>query len=400
MQERGERQEPTRDRSTPSMAIVDAAVTTSVLTILACSESANGSCCDKANATITAARNGTTTMPIRTAMPRTGRLDQRSSVSGGRMGGIVPESSVRYKWFDESRIDAARLVPDEETPQQAAERLLELVGLLSHHDHLTRGHSERVRAYTQLIGEEMGITGSQLDRLRWAGLLHDIGKTAISTDILNKPGRLTDDEFEAIKTHPEEGRALVGGLADWLGESIRAAWEHHERFDGTGYPRRLSGVDISIAARVVSVADAYDVMTSARSYKKAMKAGAARAELADCAGSQFDPAVVRAFLNVSLGRLRLVTGPLGWLTQIVLFEPSEVAHAAAAQSGSGTVGAGTAVGAGAGIAAAGAGTAAAGAGGVAAIGLPGVASVVVAAALGVSAGTVGIAAADNSSTKT
>ena len=282
------------------------------------------------------------------------------------------------------RIDAARLVPDDETPQRAAERLLELVGLLSHHDRLTRGHSERVRAYTHLIGEEMGLTGPELDRLRWAGLLHDIGKTAVSSDILNKPGRLTDDEYETVKTHPEEGRALVGGLADWLGESIRAVWEHHERFDGTGYPRKLSGGDIAFAARIVSVADAYDVMTSSRSYKQAMPAPAARVELTRCAGTQFDPTVVRAFLNVSLGRVRLVTGPLGWLTQMALFEPSGIAHAVTAQTGPAAVGAGSV---GAGV----------GAGGVAAVGLSGMTSVMVAAVLGVGAGTVGIAAADHPS---
>ena len=153
------------------------------------------------------------------------------------------------------RLEAAREVPLDETPQQAADRLLELGGLLSHHDRLTRGHSERVRAYSHLIGEEMGLTPSELDKLRWAGLLHDVGKTAISTSILNKAGKLTVDEYETIKSHPEEGRALVEPLADWLGDSVRAVWEHHERFDGRGYPRGLSGTNISFAARVVSVAD-------------------------------------------------------------------------------------------------------------------------------------------------
>ena len=237
------------------------------------------------------------------------------------------------------RLEAAREVPVDETPQQAAERLLELVALLSHHDRLTHGHSERVRAYSHLIGEEMRLTESELDKLRWAGLLHDVGKTAISTDILNKPGKLTDEEYEAIKSHPDEGRVLVEPLAEWLGDSIRAVWEHHERFDGNGYPRGLSGTDISFAARVVSVADSYDVMTSARSYKKPMSAEAARAELATCSGTQFDPIVVRSFLNVSLGRLRLMTGPLAWLAQLALLEPSGVVHAGSSSLQSGGAGA-------------------------------------------------------------
>ncbi|MEP2370651.1 HD-GYP domain-containing protein [Ilumatobacter sp.] len=298
-----------------------------------------------------------------------------------------------------ARLESAREVPLGETPQAAAERLLELVGLLSHHDRLTRGHSERVRAYTHLIGDELGLTGSELDKLRWAALLHDVGKTAIATEILNKPGRLTDDEYDIVKTHPDEGRALVAPLSDWLGDSIQAVWQHHERFDGGGYPQGLSGTDISFAARVVTVADSYDVMTSARSYKKPMSAEAARTELAACSGAQFDPVVVRAFLNVSLGRLRLMTGPLAWFAQLALFEPSGIVHAgstSAQAGGSGATATGgsmltsavasTASGIGSG-AASGVTAAAASTGGA------GLASTVAATAASVVASTIGIAAA-------
>ncbi len=303
------------------------------------------------------------------------------------------------------RLDAAREVPFGETQQEAAERLLELVGLLSHHDRLTRGHSERVRAYSHLIGEELGLNGPELDKLRWAALLHDVGKTAIDTAILNKPERLTDDEYDTIKTHPDEGRALVAPLAGWLGDSIQAVWQHHERFDGRGYPQGLSGTEISFAARVVSVADSYDVMTSARSYKQPMSADAARAELATCSGTQFDPIMVRAFLNVSLGRLRLMSGPLAWFAQLALFEPSGVVHATSAStkfSGSGTAGgsAGAATGTGSAVSSTGAAAASAtstaastATAAAASTGSASIASTVAATAASVVASTVGIVAA-------
>ena len=213
-------------------------------------------------------------------------------------------------------------------PAAAAERLLELVGELSRHDRITRGHSERVRAYTQMIAGEMGIDGPELDRLRWAALIHDIGKLQISPDILNKPGSLTDSEFKIIQTHPELGARLAAPLAEWLGDSVLAVEQHHEKWDGTGYPHGLSGNAIARSARIVAVADVFDVMTSARSYKSARPSGDARAELARCAGTQFDPMVVRAFLNLSLRRLRAVMGPLSWLTQLSLFPQSLLGGAA------------------------------------------------------------------------
>ena len=215
-----------------------------------------------------------------------------------------------------------------DTPAEAAEKLLELVSALSVHDRLTRGHSERVRAYTHMVGEELKITGAALDHLRWSALLHDIGKLLVSAEILNKPGKLTDTEFEAIKQHPQFGRELVQPLVGWLGDSARAVWEHHERWDGQGYPSGLAGTDISLAGRIVAVTDAFDVMTSVRSYKDPISPAAASAELARCAGSHFDEAIVRAFMNVSLGRLRMAMGPLSWLTQLS-FVPQTLATAGA-----------------------------------------------------------------------
>ena len=198
----------------------------------------------------------------------------------------------------------------------AAEELLELIAALSAHDRLTRGHAERVRAYSRMIGEELHLHGDDLSKLHWAGLLHDVGKLFVPTEILNKPGLLTDEEFEVVKGHPGWGAELCEPLRGWLGDWVDAVGQHHERWTGGGYPTGIAGQDISLAARIVAVADAFDVMTCARSYKQPVTPAAARDELTRCAGSQFDPDVVRAFLNVSLGRLRLVMGPLSSLAQL------------------------------------------------------------------------------------
>ncbi|MEL6893954.1 MAG: HD-GYP domain-containing protein, partial [Actinomycetota bacterium] len=206
-----------------------------------------------------------------------------------------------------------------DTPREAAEQLLDLVAQLSRHDRLTRGHSERVRAYSRIIGEEMKLDEAELDRLTWAGMIHDVGKMYVPTEVLNKPGRLTDEEFDLIKSHTTHGKTLVVGLSDWLGESVNAVWEHHERWEGGGYPTGVTGDQTALASRIVSVADAFDVMTSARSYKKPMSATLARTELERCAGAQFDPTVVRAMLSISLGKLWAMMGPLSLIAQVRLF---------------------------------------------------------------------------------
>ena len=216
----------------------------------------------------------------------------------------------------EERIAAARGDGPDATPTDAAAAILELATLLNTHDRRTRGHSERVRVFSDLLGEELQLPEDDRDRLRWAALLHDIGKLSVPASILNKPGKPTDDEWAVLQGHPDEGETFLAPLQGWLGPWTTAATQHHERWDGTGYPNGLAGHDISLAARIVSVADSYEVMTATRAYKRPMSADAARAELARCAGTQFDPVIVRAFLGISLGRLRFAAGPLAWLAQI------------------------------------------------------------------------------------
>jgi len=201
-------------------------------------------------------------------------------------------------------------------PARAAERILVLMAGLNAHHRGTRGHSERVRAFNDLIAEELRLPQADRDRLRWAALLHDVGKLEVPARLLDKPGKPTQAEWETLRRHPEVGARMVAPLRAWLGPWAAAVEEHHERWDGGGYPRGMAGQEIGLAARIVAVADVFEVMTAPRAYRRPVNAEAARAELARCAGSQLDPVVVRAFLNVSLGKLRVAMGPLSWLAQI------------------------------------------------------------------------------------
>ena len=218
----------------------------------------------------------------------------------------------------EKRLALLARVKRARTPRESAQRLLELVAALNAHDRLTRGHSERVRAYSVMIGKELRLSTAELDLLNWAALLHDIGKLEVPQRILTKPGRPSDEEWQVLREHPRLGEQLALPLRSWLGSWASAVGDHHERWDGRGYPRGLASEEISLGGRIVAVADVFDVITSARSYKEPANTAEARKEIARCAGSQFDPSVVRAFLNVSLGRMRPILGPLSWLSHAPL----------------------------------------------------------------------------------
>jgi putative nucleotidyltransferase with HDIG domain len=213
------------------------------------------------------------------------------------------------------RIEEARSKGVHDQPTVAAEKIVTLAASLSAHDRTTRGHAERVRALTDMIADELRLPPLHRDRLRWSALLHDIGKLTVHSHVLNKEGTLSDEEWVILRRHPLEGARLTAPIAGWLGEWANTIAEHHERFDGRGYPFGLSGRDISLGGRIVAVADSFDVMTSMRSYKRPVGPEKARLELAACAGSQFDPDVVRAFLAVSVWRLRMAA-PFSWIASM------------------------------------------------------------------------------------
>ena len=157
-------------------------------------------------------------------------------------------------------------------------------------------HSETVGRYALMMAEALGMTEQRARRVRLAGMLHDIGKVGIPDAILQKPGALTDEEFATIKTHPGLGAQMLEhpSLTD-----LRAwVYSHHERPDGRGYPLGLTGEAIDLEAQILAVADAYEAMTSDRAYRPSIGYEAARAELRRHAGTQFDPRVVKAFLDV------------------------------------------------------------------------------------------------------
>ncbi|MFI5683956.1 HD-GYP domain-containing protein [Streptomyces sp. NPDC051636] len=179
-------------------------------------------------------------------------------------------------------------------------------------DGYTRGHSERVGQASVMIARELGMDDERVEVLRFAGILHDVGKLGVPTRLLRKDGPLTPEERRIIELHPEYGHEMVRGIS-FLGEARAAILHHHERLDGSGYPYGLVGGQIPECARVVAVADAFDAMTSTRSYRRARPVPAALEELQRCAGTQFDPRMVAALVR-ALGRH-------GWHPAVTADEP-------------------------------------------------------------------------------
>ncbi len=168
--------------------------------------------------------------------------------------------------------------------------------VLTDSDAYTGAHSRSVVVLCHQVGGEMGLDEGEMRDLEFGALLHDVGKMAVPSEILNKPGKLTADEFRVMRTHADAGAAMlerIGGVLEEVGAVVRT---HHEWYDGSGYPRGLSGDEIPIAARIISACDAFNAMVTDRPYREALSVEAATAELRDNAGTQFDPQVVETLI--------------------------------------------------------------------------------------------------------
>lgn len=164
-------------------------------------------------------------------------------------------------------------------------------------DHYTFGHSMRVTYYATMLGREIGLSDEELYDLEVAGLFHDIGKIGVPDSVLLKPSRLDDKEFMIMKAHPERSAEILEGFKPFE-KAAKYAKHHHERYDGRGYPDSLKGDDIPLYSRIILIADTFDAMTSTRPYRKGLPWQVAYDELGEFAGSQFDPELVKHFVNV------------------------------------------------------------------------------------------------------
>ncbi|MGQ9465469.1 MAG: HD-GYP domain-containing protein [bacterium] len=230
-------------------------------------------------------------------------------MAGTRILGVIDFQSKKKDRFDLMTIDllddiAHRIATFlenamlyEKLEKNYTETIRALVLAMEAKDSYTRGHSERVTELALRLAERMGIADGRKKVLYYAGLLHDIGKIAISESILNKPGRLDEFEFAEIKKHPVEGAKMLEEI-EGLKDVVPIIRHHHENFDGTGYPDGLKGMEIPLESRILAVCDVYDAMTTVRSYRKPFSYNSALVAIASFIGTKLDPQVVSEFIKM------------------------------------------------------------------------------------------------------
>ncbi len=222
-------------------------------------------------------------------------MEQANQV--GELAGFWVAAVVPGWLFDRQRLLLKELANANE------ETLLGLVSALDLREHNTRLHSQRVREYTELLAIRYGVDGKLLREIGFGALLHDVGKIAVPDRILLTPNKLTDDEWQEMRKHPEAGFRILKRIG-FLKDAAEIVHAHHEWYDGTGYPRGLTGGEIPLGARLFAVADVYDALTSERPYRSPIGHTDAVAAIKGQNGSHFDPAVVAAFLSLDPKELR------------------------------------------------------------------------------------------------
>lgn len=188
-------------------------------------------------------------------------------------------------------------IKTKETEQLFMNVVASLVSAIDAKDAYTTGHSGRVANYSREIAKRAGYDENGQDSVYLMGLLHDVGKIGVPDNVINKPDKLTVEEYEQVKKHPAVGKRILENIKKMPGLSVGERW-HHERYDGTGYPDGLKGEDIPEGARIIAIADSYDAMTSNRSYRKALPQAEVRAEIEKGRGTQFDPRLADIMLQM------------------------------------------------------------------------------------------------------
>jgi HD-GYP domain-containing protein (c-di-GMP phosphodiesterase class II) len=233
------------------------------------------------------------------------RIEVRSRTELGELGESFNQMTDQLEHYIEDLRTSS-----EENRQLFIGTVKALAAAIDGKDPYTRGHSERVSRFSLAIGESLGLPDDEMEKLRISALLHDVGKIAIEDNILKKPAALTDEEFEIMKQHPQRGYKIMSQIPA-MKDFLPGMYMHHEMMDGRGYPQGLKGDQIPMQARIVSVADTFDAMTTDRPYQKGMSLEDALARIKTFVGTRYDPQVVEALVRacesgqITPGRVRL-----------------------------------------------------------------------------------------------